>query len=143
VAEALSSSHDRDTRSAAAALLARTGDANGSEKLAGDLAKEFPNDTLLNSVWIPIVRASNEMRRDPPKAISLLEAARSYELGAVPNGCDYWPNYVRGEGFLKAQDGTKAAAEYQKILDHRGINPTSPLYTLARLGLGRGLRAAG
>jgi eukaryotic-like serine/threonine-protein kinase len=143
VAEALSSSHDRDTRSTAATLLARTGDANGSEKLAGDLAKEFPNDTLLNPVWIPIVRASNEMRRDPPKAISLLDAARSYELGAGPNGCDYWPNYVRGEGFLKTQDGTKAAAEYQKILDHRGINPTSPLYTLARLGLGGGYALQG
>ena len=143
VTEALSSSHDRDTRSAAATLLARTGDANGSEKLALDLAKEFPNDTLLNSVWIPIVRASNVLRRDPPKAISLLEAARSYELGAVPQGCDYWPNYVRGEAFLKAQDGTKAAVEYQKILDHRGIAPTSPLYTLARLGLGRGYSLQG
>jgi len=44
---------------------------------------------------------------------------------------------VRGEAFLKAHDGAKAAAEYQKILDHRGVDATSPLYTLSQLGLGR------
>ena len=52
-------------------------------------------------------------------------------------GANYWPIYIRGEALLKARDGVKAAAEYQKILDHRGINPTSPVYSLARLGVGR------
>ncbi len=42
-----------------------------------------------------------------------------------------------GEAYLRLRNGAKAATEYQKILDHRGIAPTSPLYTLARLGLGR------
>ena len=67
----------------------------------------------------------------------MLESPRPYELGGAPNGCSYWPNYVRAEAFLLARDGVKAAAEYQRILDHRGIDPTSPMYALARLGLAR------
>jgi eukaryotic-like serine/threonine-protein kinase len=139
VSKALDLAQDRNTRSAAAILLARTGDASGSEKLAADLAREFPSDTGLNSVWLPIARASSEVRRDnPAKAIALLEPARAYELGTGPFGYGYyWTNYVRGEAFLKAHDGAKAVAEYQKILDHRGVDATSPLYTLSQLGLGR------
>jgi hypothetical protein len=58
-------------------------------------------------------------------------------LGGPPIGAMYWPIYIRSEAFLKTRDGVKAAAEYQKILDHRGLAPHSPLYSLARLGLGR------
>ncbi len=54
-----------------------------------------------------------------------------------PAGADYFPMYVRGDAYLHSGDGAKAAAEYQKILDHRGVHLTSPLYPLARLGLGR------
>jgi eukaryotic-like serine/threonine-protein kinase len=138
VSETLSLTNDRYSRSAAAILLARTGDASGSEKLAAALASQFPNDTVLNSVWIPIARASTELRRNnPAKAVDLLESGRLYELGGGPNPTSYWPNYVRGEAFLKAREGAKATAEYHKILDHRGVDPTNPLYTLASLGLGR------
>jgi len=139
VSTAVGLATDRNTRSAAAILLARTGDVNGSEKLAVALAREFPSDTGLNSVWLPVARASNELgRNNPAKAIALLEPARAYELGTGPYGYGYyWPNYVRGEAFLKAREGAKAAVECQKILDHRGVDATSPLYTLARLGLGR------
>jgi len=66
-----------------------------------------------------------------------LEVAIPYELGGPPLGATYWPMYVRGEAYLRSGDGAKSAVEYQKILDHRGIDPTSPLYTLARLGSGR------
>jgi eukaryotic-like serine/threonine-protein kinase len=137
--KALGMATDRGTRSAAAILLARTADVNGSEKLAADLAREFASDTGLNSVWLPVARASNEIRRDnPAKAIALLEPAHAYELGSGPYGYGYyWPNYVRGQAFLKAHDGAKAAAEYQKILDHRGVDATNPLFTLAHLELGR------
>jgi eukaryotic-like serine/threonine-protein kinase len=68
----------------------------------------------------------------------LLEAARPYETGTgLPGAVNYWPMHVRGEAFLRVHDGAKSAAEYQKILDHRGLSPTSPLYSLAHLGLGR------
>ena len=107
------------------------------------LAKEFPTDTLVNSVWLPVARASNQIKANQAaQAVSTLEAAIPYELGGPPNGAVYWPMYVRGEAYLRLHDGAKAAAEYQKILDHRGIAPSMPLYTLARLGLGRAYATA-
>ena len=58
-------------------------------------------------------------------------------MGQGPSSCNYWANYVRAEGYLTAHDGPNAAAEYQKILDHPGVEAVSPLYALAHLGLGR------
>jgi tetratricopeptide (TPR) repeat protein len=102
------------------------------------LAREWPFDTLLNQVWLPIAQATNDIQRNhPTEALARLESAAPYDLGGPPLGAVYSSMYLRGEAFLKARDGAKAAAEYQKILDHRGIDPTSPLYSLARLGLGR------
>jgi serine/threonine protein kinase/tetratricopeptide (TPR) repeat protein len=138
VSEALAASDDRVTRDVAAGVLASTGDSKGAEKLAEGLAKEFPTDTILNRVDIPTTQAVIELQRNNhEKAIALLEAARPYELGAGPGASSYWPVYIRGEAFIKARDGTKAAAEFQRILDHRGVDPTNPLYTLSRLGLAR------
>jgi tetratricopeptide (TPR) repeat protein len=134
VTEVLTSSPDRNTRMAIATVLALVGDTNRAEKLTEDLAKDFPLDTLLNNVSLPTARAIIEMKRsNPARAITLLEAAAPYEL--ADNGVMYW----RGEAYLQARDGAKAAAEYQKILDHRGIDPLSPVHSLARLGLGRAL----
>jgi len=136
--QALSSSDDRDTRTQAADTLARAGDTIRSQKLIEQLAKEFPTDTLLNSVWLPVARATNQIRADQGgQAVDTLEAAAPYEFGSPPSGALYWPMYVRGEAYLRLRNGAKAATEYQKILDHQGINSTSPLYSLARLGLGR------
>ena len=110
----------------------------GSQKLMDELAKEFPTDTLLNAVWLPVARAANQIHANQAaQAVTTLEVTIPYEMGAPPNGASYWPMYVRGEAYLRLRDGAKAAAEYQKILDHRGIAPTSPLYPLARLGSGR------
>jgi tetratricopeptide (TPR) repeat protein len=130
--EALTSPVDRDTRMTLATALALCGDTNRTQKLIEELAKDFPLDTLLNNVSLPVARAIIELQHNnPTRAITLLEAASPYELA------DYGPMYFRGKAYLQAREGAKAAAEYQKILDHRGIEPTSPFYVLARLGLGR------
>ena len=135
---ALALSDSRDSRSIAACVFARGGDAAQSQKLIGDLAREWPFDTLLNQVWLPLAQATSDTQRNQPaEAIARLESAAPYEWGGPPSGAIYWPMYIRGEAFLKARDGVKAAAEYQKILDHRGIGATSELYSLARLGVGR------
>ncbi len=142
--QALAASDDRDTRVAAADALARAGDAGGSQKLIEELAREFPTDTMQNSVWLPVAKATNQIRAGQPgPAIDTLEAAVPYEFGAPPSGAAYWPMYVRGEAYLHLRNGEKAATEYQKILDRRGIAPNSPLYSLARLGLGRALALQG
>jgi eukaryotic-like serine/threonine-protein kinase len=138
VSEALTASNDRATRDIAAMVLARSGDIGRAQKLVEELANEFPTDTLLNHAYIPTTQALIAIQRNSPeKAIALLEAARPYELGAGPGAISYGPAYIRGEAFLKARDGAKASAEYQKILNHQGVDPTSPFYTMAGLGLGR------
>jgi serine/threonine protein kinase/tetratricopeptide (TPR) repeat protein len=138
ITAALSLPDSRDSRSIAAYVFAREGDAAQSQKIVSELAKEWPFDTLLNQVWLPLVQATNDIQRNQPaEAIARLESAAPYEWGGPPTGATYWPTYIRGEAFLKLRDGVKAAAEYQKILEHRGIAPTSELYSLARLGVGR------
>jgi len=136
--EVLSSPVDRDAKMTLASALALCGDTSRAQKPIEELAKDFPLDTMLNNVSLPTARAIIEMKRNnPTQAITLLEATRPYELAG------YWPMYVRGEAYLQARDGVKAAAEFQKILDHRGIEPFSPTYPLARLGLGRSLALQG
>jgi tetratricopeptide (TPR) repeat protein len=123
---------DRDTKVTLAIALALCGDTNRAQKLIEESAKDFPLDTLLNNVSFPVARAIIEIRHNnPARAVTLLEAASPYDL------TDYGPMYVRGDAFRRMHEGAKAAAEYQKILDHRGMDPKNLLYPLARLGLGR------
>jgi eukaryotic-like serine/threonine-protein kinase len=142
---ALALSDDSGQQAAATMLFARIGDAAQSEKLIADLAREFPYDTLINQVYIPVARAMLSLQRNQPaQAIAALDSAKPYELGAdrAARGT-YAAIFVRGEAFLQAHDGAKAAIEYQKILDHRGLNPTSVYLPLAKLGLGRAYAAQG
>jgi tetratricopeptide (TPR) repeat protein len=138
VTAALAKAEDSDSRAAAAYVFARVGDVARAQKLVDDLAREFPSDTILNQADLPVVRALLSLQRNQPaEAIAQTEAAIPYAFGADPRGSGYFPIYARAESFLHAHDGTKAAAEYQTILDHRGVDPTSVLYSLAHLGLGR------
>jgi tetratricopeptide (TPR) repeat protein len=138
-AEALRVSGGRGKRALAALALAQIGDAGKAQTLIDDLAHEFPNDTIVISGYLPMVRALNDLqRKKPDEAIAALEPARKYEMGAGPGfPAGFWPVYVRGLAFLRMQDGVKAAAEFQKILDHRGALATSELYPLAQLNLAR------
>ena len=131
---ALALSENINSRAAATVLFARIGDAAQSGKLAEELSKEFPYATLLNQVQLPTARAMISLQRSQPaEAVAALDLARPYEFGA--GGITAMS--VRGEAFVRLHDGTKAAAEYQRILDHRGLDPTGWLYSLAHLGLGR------
>ena len=135
---ALARAEDSDASAQAAYILAMAGDAPRAQKLAEDLAREFPSDTLLNQVFLPESRAAASLvRNEPRQAVDQLQSALPYEFGAGPRAVGYDPNAVRAEAFLRLHDGAKAAAEFQKILDRRGVNPTGILYSLAHLGLGR------
>jgi eukaryotic-like serine/threonine-protein kinase len=136
VAAALAVSQDRDTRAGAAEDLALIGDSDGARKLADELAKEFPTDTLLNAVTLPSVKALIQLHENQPlQAVATLQIAAPYELGSGASGAGYGVMYSRGQAYLLAHDGAKAAGEFQKILDHQGMGPTDPMYTLAHLGL--------
>jgi predicted Zn-dependent protease len=126
----------RDAESEAALALALTGDVAHAQALTDDLNKRFPVNTLTQSVWLPTIRAAIEInRKTASSAIELLQAAAPYELsGSI--GCAY-PAYIRGEAWLAAGQGAAAAAEFQKLLEHRGLVQNCPTGALVHLGLGR------
>jgi predicted Zn-dependent protease len=137
---ALASNHDSQILGALA--FARAGDSAQAAKMADDLAKRYPEDTLVNSYWLPSIRATIELiRNNPDKAIEILRVAMPYELGS-PNyapvvGGTLYPIYVRGQAYVRLKQGTEAAAEFQKILDHRTIVVNFITGALAHLGLAR------
>jgi eukaryotic-like serine/threonine-protein kinase len=138
ISDALATSQDPGTREFAMDTLAMTGDGARSQKMAEDLVRESPADTMLNKVWVPVAQAYTDLQHNQPaQAVTRLEAAAPYELGSGPGSSGYSINFVRGEAYLRLKDGAKAAAEYQKILDHRGTDPIGVEYTLSHLGLGR------
>jgi serine/threonine protein kinase/tetratricopeptide (TPR) repeat protein len=138
ISDALAISQDRDTRAIVMDALPRTGDTARSQKIADDLVRQYPTDTLLNKVFVPLAQARSDLQRNQPvQAVARLEIATPYELGTGPGTARYLVNYIRGEAFLGSNQGAKAAAEYQKILDHRGIDPWDVSYSLSHLGLGR------
>ena len=125
----------------AAIAVARAGDAGRAQRLVDELARRFPADTLLNATLLATARAAIELQADNPgKAVELLRPASQYEFGYYAG---FVPIYLRGQAYLRAKDGGKAAAEFQKILEHRGVDPISPLYALAHLGLARASAMAG
>jgi serine/threonine protein kinase/tetratricopeptide (TPR) repeat protein len=132
---ALGLSADRYVQRGAARALALAGESNQAQALADDLGKRFPEDTIVQFVSLPTLHAQLALNRsDSSKAIEALQAALPYELGTEAY---LYPAYVRGEACLGAHKGKEAAAEFQKILDHRGIVGTDPIGALAHLQIGR------
>ncbi len=102
--------------------------------LANDLAKRYPEDTIVQLELVPTLQAQLALSsKDASKAIEALQAAAPYELGMTVG---LHPIYVRGEAYLAAHDGSKAAAEFQKIIDHR-VLVLNPVGALAHLDLAR------
>ena len=131
----------RDAEARAALAYALAGDAVHAQSLADDLTKRFPQDTFVQSVWLPSIQAQIEtVRKNAARSVELLHTAVPRELGmlsyATPNSCLY-PVYVRAEAYLSAQQGAAAAVEFQKILDHRGLLWNCATGALAHLQIGR------
>jgi tetratricopeptide (TPR) repeat protein len=116
---ALKLAPNRDVRTTAAFAIARAGDTAGADKLAAELDKTYPLDTLVQRYWLPTIRAAVALeRQDPNKAIELLRAANA--IGRSANG-NLNPVYARGESYLKLHNGEAVAAVFQKFIDHRGV----------------------
>jgi eukaryotic-like serine/threonine-protein kinase len=138
--EALKLSQTRDVKAMAALALAQAGDTEAAEKLAGELDKTFPLNTLVQRYWLPTIRAAVALeRKDPNRAVELLKQTRPVDLAAVNTGINVFlcPVYLRGEAFLMLHDGKAAGAEFQKFVDHYGLLTNFPWGALARLGLAR------
>ncbi len=133
----------RDGEAQATLAYALAGDATHAQALAGDLSKRFPEDTIVRSVWLPTIQAEIEVgRKSGTRAVGILQAAAPYELGMLSvsavNSALY-PAYVRGLAYLiqGKSGGAGAAAEFQKIIDHRGLLWDRATGPLAHLGLAR------
>ena len=124
-----------------ALAFAMSDDAAHAESLAQDLAKRFPLDTQVQSIWLPAIRGQLELnKKNSASALNTLQAASAIELGQIPfvaNISCLYPVYVRGEAYLAGGQGRAAAGEFQKILDHSGIVWNCWTGALARLGEAR------
>ncbi len=146
---ALELSKDREVEYGAAFALAITGESSQSLSLADDLEKRFGEDTSVRFNYVPALRALLALNHnEPSKAIEFLQIAIPYELGQPRSSIHgffgaLYPVYVRGLSDLAAQQSAEAAAEFQKILDHRGIVASDPMGALAHLQLGRAFALSG
>jgi tetratricopeptide (TPR) repeat protein len=146
---ALALTNGRDVEYASALALGLAADSSRFEALADDLDKRFPEDTFVRFTYLPVLRALSALRRgQPTESVEQLRTTLRYE--SAVNGLDFafylgglHSAYVRGEALLAAHQYAEAAAEFQKILDHRGIVGADPIGALAHLQSGRTFALSG
>jgi eukaryotic-like serine/threonine-protein kinase len=146
---ALTLSKDREVEYGAALAFALAGDTSQAQALTDDLQKRFPEDTSVKFSYLPTLGALLALESGrPSRAIEELQIAAPYDLGAPRSSFHaifgpLYPVYFRGEALLALHQGPQAAAEFQKILDHRGIVVSDPIGALAHLQLGRAFALSG
>ena len=146
---ALGLAKGRDVVYAAAFALALSGDLSEPQMLAAELEKRFPEDTPVQFEYLPTLHALHALaHRAPPDAVERLQRAVPYDF-AVPGTAFFakfgggYPAYVRGQAYLAAGRGQEAAAEFQKVLHHRGVVLADPIGALAHVHLGRAYTLSG
>jgi len=146
---ALALAKNREVEYGAALAMALAGSSSRAQDLADDLQKNFPEDTSVKFSYLPVLRAVLDLnRRQPARAIEFLETTATYELGTPRSNLQgffgaLYPVYVRGEAYLAAGRGTEATAEFQKILNHRGIVISDVIGALAQLQMARAYAISG
>ena len=145
VKSALALSSGRDIKVTAALALARSKDAAGANAILEELEKKYPTHTMLKFYWLPTIRAVLELNRgNSSQALADLQPAGPYELGLAANLIsNMYPVYVRGQAYLLAHDGPAAVAEFQKMLDHKGVLQNFVIASLVRFQIARAYAMAG
>jgi tetratricopeptide (TPR) repeat protein/tRNA A-37 threonylcarbamoyl transferase component Bud32 len=137
----------RDAAALSAMALALAGESAEATRLADDLARRFPEGTIVQVNYLPTIRAAAAIHEgNPAGAIQALARAATYELGVpdVPSvNFNLYPVYLRGLAYLGVHQGSAAAAEFQKIIDHSGIVVDEPIGALAHLQMGRAYAMSG
>ena len=133
---ALALSTGRDVQSTSAIALGLAGDAAQATRLAADLAKRYPQDTFVQSVYFPTIRAAIALQAGKgDAAIEALAPTAPYDLSS--SSITLYPAYFRGQAYLATHQGAAAAAEFQKVLKYRTLEFGDPVGALANLGLAR------
>jgi len=134
VAKAFDILRSRAAVAIAANAFSLCGDSGSAQPLMDEYSQRFPKNTFWNAVSAPLYRAQIALHSaNVVQAIELLESAHRFESSG-----NFGPQYVRGQAYLKLNKGAEAAAEFQKILSHRGWSVRGVLYPLAYVGLARG-----
>src|SRR5262249_16681252 len=147
--EAANLVQDRDVEYGAAFALALAGESERSQMLAKDLEMRFPEDTVVQTLYLPPIRALDALNPAPPsKALDLMRASLPYDRGIPPSAAPFfigplYTTYVRGLAFLSDHQGLEAVGEFQKIIDGRPIVVSDPVGALAYLQLGRAMVLSG
>ena len=140
-ATALALSAGRDVQYGAALALTLAGDAGRTQAMANELSNRFSDDTIVHFNYLPTIHALVALsRNDSSRAIEALQPTAPYEMGTPGSGTfspNLYPIYVRAEAYLAGNQGSEAAIEFQKILDHDGVVVNAPIGALAHLGLAR------
>jgi eukaryotic-like serine/threonine-protein kinase len=138
---ALALSNAWDAEGYAALALALAGDSAQATRLADDLNKRFPQHTIVQSGFLPMIRGAMALDRgNGAKAIEALTPAAPYDFGSAFAG---YPAYFRGQAYLKMGKGSDAVAAFAKIVDHPGETLNDPVGALAHLGLARAYALSG
>jgi tetratricopeptide (TPR) repeat protein len=139
--------NSRDAQILATLVFTRVGDARRAQSLVDDLAAGHVSNTIIQSAWLPTIRAQSELLgQRPARALELLEAVKPYERGQLIGNLSYScmiPAYLRGEAYLSARQGPQALAEFQKLVDDRGVVGNCWSGALALLGRARAQALAG
>jgi tetratricopeptide (TPR) repeat protein len=146
IQKALATSVGPDVRAAAALTYAFAGDMKAANVLADQLAKRYPDNTIVQKDYLPAIRAHLAiLNKKPAEAVEELEPARPYEFGQPAQAIllNMYPVYVRGEAYLAAHDARAAQIAFQEILDHPGSSLNEAIAALAHLGVARALTLQG
>ena len=136
--QALDLGKDFDTQLTAASALALSGDEAKSEALVAGVERDYPDNQYLKTIGLPLAHAILQLQKSQlSEAIATLETVRPYEFGTGPHAAGATPMFLRGLTYLKMRDGVRAAAEFQRVLDHRGATGFDISYPLSRLNLAR------
>jgi hypothetical protein len=136
----------RDVEVVSAIALGLAGDAAQATRLTADMAKRSPENTIVRFDDLPTIHAAVALQGDSgTKTIEALVPVARYELGAPDQTVTFalYAVYLRGEAYLAAHQGSAAAAEFQKILDHRGVVLNELIGALAHLGLAHACALSG
>ena len=145
---ALAMATSRDVRVAVAMALGRSGDLTRAQKMADELYRQFPENTLLVNYWLPAIRSTLALQKnDTALALGFLEGTLLYDLGGgIPPfslGATMYPAYLRGQAYLAQHEWRKAATEFERIRDYRGLVWNFPTGALADLQLARAYAGQG
>ena len=139
--------NSRDTQTLASLVYARSGELRRSQTMLDDLAAANVSNTVVQSAWIPTIRAQMAlMNQKPAQALELLETVKPFERGQLIGNLSYScmvPVYLRGESLLAAKQGPQALAEFQRLADSRGIVGNCWSGALAFLGQARAQAISG